>query len=178
MKLSSNAIKDGWLDANFGKHATEKYLINGEAKVSFDIHWEIENTESKYLHLFYIDYDAIEVAAVPMIHWSVANIDLKKYPHGLEENASFLLKDQLIQGINSRARNNINDSKTLEAATSFLGSYPPFGVHHYTLLAWTTKEPLNLKNGFWPNQMLNQLNEKSIYEKAKLIGKYPAARKK
>lgn len=178
MKIKSSAFEKGKIHLNFGKFAEKKYLVDGLPKTSFDLSWELNNPEGKYMHILFIDYDAIPVVAMPFLHWSVANIEVSKFPKGLSENASIQLEDQLIQGINSLALEDTGKQEVLENAHGFIGSMPPNSEHTYNLLAWTTKEPLNLKNGFWVNEMINELEKTKIIEKAKLLGTYPSILKK
>ena len=173
MKIRSKAFVDGRINLNFGKFAERQYLVDGLPKVSFDLEWELNNENSKYLHLLFIDYDAIPVMAMPFLHWSVANIDLNQYPNGLEENASIKLEKHLMQGINSLALEDTSKMDVIENAIGFIGCMPPNADHTYTLLAWTTDKPLNLKNGYWVNELINNLEQASVYEQAKLLGLYP-----
>ena len=173
MKLFSQAFKNGHIDLKYGKHGDKSLFVDGRCMDSFPVQWTLDNKDSKYIHLLFLDWDAIPVVGAPIIHWSVANIKADEYKDGLIENASNLWKDKLTQGINYLAKKDVKSHEVLLEATSFIGCAPRKGNHNYHLYAWTSKEPLPLKNSYWVNELMDWVLKHHPVEEAKLIGMYP-----
>lgn len=170
MKVYSNSINsDGYLDNSFGGNSTnESYFINGTNVRSFHIGWKDlpKNTKSLAIHFF--DYDAIPVCGFAFLHWSVANIDPSISE--LKENASIELKDKLIQGKNSYSSKLLGDGNS-KIEDLYIGCAPPNGDHIYDVVVYALDKKLDLKNGFYVNELMNKLRD-GVIEKATLTFKY------
>lgn len=187
MKLSSSAFKNGAIDLNFGKFANKSYLINNLPLTSFPVNWELEKSNSKFVHLIFIDYDAITAVGQPYIHWSVANLPVKEYPNGLEEGASQNLRQVINQGVNSMIGTEwisetqmitnvtqIKDKHNWENFNYFVGPMPPNSDHVYTLIAFTTSSEIPLSNPFTSDKLFRVLLNKNLVVETDIIeGMYP-----
>lgn len=160
MILKSKAIKDNVLNPQFGKNANPDTLIQGLPLTSFDIEWSHLKPNSKYLHFLMIDYDAIDVCGKPWIHWCVANLDTSKY-HGLEENAS-LTNSKLVQATTSLKFD--KGYEDFPFTNTYVGPMPPDRDHTYSLLVWTTEEPLFLNNEFYVSEFYKEIRKATIVE--------------
>lgn len=174
MKLSSPSFQNQLIDLNFGKFASEAYLVNGLPQTSFQLDWEVENVNSHFVHLIFIDYDAISAGAKPFVHWSVANIPVTDFPHGLKENASLELKTVLNQGVNSLIGAEIQNPNKWAEYSQFLGSMPPNSDHFYTMMAFTTSEAIAISNPFTPDKLFRVLlTGQNVVEHTYIEGMYP-----
>lgn len=175
MKIFSKAFIDHKIDLNFGKFADPEYQDQGLPVTSFDVSWELDNlVESRYLHLIFIDFDAISASGRPFIHWSVANLDTDKYAY-LPENASRDLRLELNQGINSLiSPQEIKDKSTWDTYNNFIGCMPPNSNHMYTLIGFTTNQKIEVTNPFTPDVLFRELlSGKNLVEQDYIQGMYP-----
>lgn len=111
------------------------------------------------------DKDAYPVVGFTWIHWLGAN--LKR--NGLEENESQTATD-FIQGANSWISIQGNQ-QTREQASYYGGMTPPDKSHTYELHIFALDEMLDLKNGFYLNELYEKM-EGHILEEAILKGIY------
>lgn len=175
MKLYSKAFIDHKIDLNFGKFASSEYTENGLPVTSFDVSWELDNlVESRYLHLIYIDFDAISACGKPFIHWAVANLDTDKYAF-LPENASRDLANELTQGLNSMiSPQELKDPSVWAQYTGFIGSMPPNSNHIYTLIGFTTHQKIEIPHPFTADVLFRELlSGKNMVEQDYIQGMYP-----
>lgn len=167
MKIYSNNIVNGYLEDKIGSRGTE--FLKSMPSRSFHLAWEDLPAGTKSLALVFIDYDAIPVCGFPWIHWTLANIDpnLKELP----ENASRTMK--LLEGVNSWASGLLPETWKLspEDATGFGGCAPPDQVHHYHIKVLALDTLLDLKPGFFLNE-LQKAMEGHILAKAKIDALY------
>lgn len=173
MEVFSKNIINGYVGDEFGWNGKDpKNFLNGKPIRSIHVGWKNLPKEAKTLALFCIDFDSIPSCGFPVIHWSVANIDPSW--NELKENASLELKNNLIQGLNSTCSPFFGGEKKMkftEDTTLFLGCGPRDKDHTYTLNLFALNKSLNLKNGFFANEMLNQI-QGHVIEKAVLFFKY------
>ena len=190
MKLTSTAFQNNKIDLNFGKFAQESYMVDGIPSVSFDVQWELENIKSNYVHLIFVDFDAIGAMGKPFIHWTVANMDKNQFPNGLPLNASLNLSNQLQQGFNSligsKSDNNGHNITDVNVVRNplywqdynwYIGPMPPNEDHLYTLFVFTTENKINVNDAFNPGELFKVLfNEpEKVIESNKLQGIYPVS---
>lgn len=168
MKIYSKNIKNGYLEAAFGKYGTQ-FLQNKKPSRSFQLSWEALPSETVSLAIIFTDADAIAVCGFDWIHWTVANIDptLKELP----ENAS--LDMDLLQGLTSWSSGLLPDSLRIDKKddAGFGGCAPPDKDHQYTITVYALDKKLNLKKGFYMNELLWAM-EGHILAKATLYAKY------
>lgn len=159
MEIFSKNIVNGYVSDDFGWNSKNpKHFLNGKAIRSIHIGWKNIPKNTKSLAIFCIDFDSIPVCGFPVIHWSVANIDPSW--NELKENASLELKEKLIQGQNSTCSPFLNNDRKMtftEDTTLFLGCGPRDKDHTYTLSVFALDKILDLKNGFFANELLNQI---------------------
>ncbi|EKD55242.1 MAG: hypothetical protein ACD_60C00022G0009 [uncultured bacterium] len=168
MQIHSNSITDGHLGDSFGHRGTQFYK-NKMPSRSFQLSWKNVPKETVSLALVFIDYDAVPVCGFPWIHWTVANIDpnLGELP----ENAS--VEKQLLEGVNSWNSGIISEDWRLdkEGATGYGGCAPPDQPHRYTLDVYALDSMLNLKRGFYLNELLKSM-EGHVLDKTTLHAIY------
>lgn len=157
MKLFSKNIINNVLDSKFGGYTSTNNLINNMPLKNFHLGWKIESSKSKYLHLVFVDYDAIPVCGKPWLHWLVANIDLSNTIEILESES--INNKNLIQGVNS-----LYPEFSKKDSSVYYGPFPPDKDHEYTLHAYTTDTKLNLKNGYFYNEFYKEIKNHNIFE--------------
>lgn len=159
MEVFSKNIVNGYVGDEFGKNSKDpKSYLNGQVVRSIHVGWKNLPKETKTLAIFCIDFDSIPVCGFPFIHWSVANIDPSW--NELKENASLELRDKLIQGQNSTCSRFFSNDKKMKISPDtalFAGCGPPDKDHTYSLSVFALNKSLNLKNGFFANELLKQL---------------------
>lgn len=165
MKIYSPNIINGILEENFGQNAISSYKQNDAPVVNFALEWKLYNRNSHYLHILFIDYDAIPVCGMPFIHWTVANIDLYKN-NKINVNDAINNKT-LIQGLNSMPFYD-PEKKHKQFYESYIGPMPPDKDHTYTLLCWTTFEPLKISQGFSYNELFKLLTSDVVVEQDRI----------
>lgn len=154
MKLHSNSVKNGFLDDRFGHRGNEIYKGTMPTR-SFHLAWEDLPANTQSLALVFIDYDAIPPCGFPFIHWTVTNIDPSKGE--LTENES--AEGDLLEGVSSWVSRFLPDDLRLshEEATAFGGCAPPDKPHEYTVEVYALDTRLDLKKGFYLNEMMHQM---------------------
>lgn len=168
MKIHSNTLANGYFDDAIGSRGKES--LKGKMPTrSFHLAWEGLPVGTKTLALVFIDHDAIPVCGFSWIHWTVANIDpaLGQLP----ENAS--VEMDLLEGVNSWAGNIVPEAWKLsrEEATAFGGCAPPDAPHRYDIELYALDTLLNLKRGFYLNELLKAM-EGHVLDRAILFGMY------
>ncbi|MDE5553545.1 MAG: YbhB/YbcL family Raf kinase inhibitor-like protein [Malacoplasma sp.] len=171
--FSKNILENGYIGDEFGQNSKDSSsYFNGKVVKSIHVGWKDVPLETKTLAIFCIDFDSIPVCGFPFLHWAVANIDPSW--NELKENASFELKDKLIQGQNSTCSPFFNEEKKVkisEDTALFIGCGPPDRDHTYTLNLYAVNKFLNLKNGFFVNALIKELKG-NIIDKATLTFNY------
>jgi len=108
-----------------------------------------------------IDYDAVPRTGFPFIHWLAANI-----PVSQEISADFSRRYKGPQGQNSWMSRfyALDDSYFMD---HYAGPNPPEIPHRYTLTMYALSRNTTLKNGFYYNEFLDQL-ENCVLDEARL----------
>lgn len=147
------------LPKKYSKYAEEKEKYNENPIVSFP--FEIINVpqNTKYFCITLIDHDAIPVCGFSWIHWTVANIDasLTAIPENYSQNDKFMK----IQGKNSFASALAKETDT-KVIHRYVGPTPPDSDHQYTLTVYALSEPVNLKEGFYLNELYKEMQTRKI----------------
>ncbi len=169
MKIFSNSIHNGQFDKAMGKFGTQVYRGKMPSR-SFHLAWQDLPKNTKSLALTFLDYDAIPVCGFCWIHWTVANI-APSFAE-LPENAS--VEGELLQGVNSWASGIVPEEWHLshEEATAFGGCAPPDKPHVYTIELYALDKKLDLKSGFYMNDLLHAMKG-HVLAKAALEAEYP-----
>lgn len=159
MKITTNAIIDGYFRPEFGKYATNK---RADGRVIFspdiEIHEEPEDTVS--YALFMEDRDAIPVCGFSWIHWVACNITQTHLEAGASE-AAFKLFEQgaeapFVQGANSWI-SPLAGSMDRIAASVYGGMAPPDRDHQYEIYVFALDTLLDLKQGFYANELFHAM---------------------
>lgn len=166
MKVHSNSVTNKYLGNQFGKYGTQLMQDKAISTRSFEVSWSELPLNTKSLALIFVDHDAIPACGFSWIHWTVANIDPNKVKH-LPENASVEL--DLLEGVNSFSSPLAPDSWKLthEEAISYGGCAPPDKDHGYTIELYALDSMLDLKRGFYANELLHAIDE-HVLDSAKL----------
>lgn len=162
MKLRSEGIKNGVIDEKYGKKGTEFFKGMATYSLPFEVTDYPEGT--KCFALVLEDKDAVPVCGFSWIHWTAANI---KTPY-LKENASKTQTD-FVQGTTSYSGK--LGSLTREEASFYGGMAPPDKPHVYELHVFALSEELDLKPGFYMNELYKAMEGKVLVS-ATLPGTY------
>lgn len=169
MKIILPIDKQNCLASKYGGYCDPHDLINGNPLTSFPIEWGEFAPQSHYVHLILVDYDSNPVCNFTWLHWGVCNLALAKYPTGIPENFSLAQKDSLNQAINSGYQPFNKSQKTpLEDYIGYYGPFPPDKPHTYILYVITTSAPLNIKNGWYLNEFVFNLDKNQIIESKRI----------
>ncbi|MEG0124297.1 MAG: YbhB/YbcL family Raf kinase inhibitor-like protein [Malacoplasma sp.] len=152
MKIFSNDIlTDGYLDKKFGSNTQENDTkIKNMVAKSFHVGWEDLPDNTKSIAIIFEDHDAIPVCGFTWIHWTACNIDPSL--NELPDNASLALKNKFIQGVNSYGSPLLGENQIVH--NGYGGCAPPNDDHNYTLSVYALDTMLDLKNGFFKNELL------------------------
>lgn len=167
MSVQSSGLKDGIWEDRFGGKGSQ---VNDNKVPNYSIPFEVLNKPkgTKTYALILEDRDAYEVTkGITWIHWVAANITTNE----LQENASVKEADKFIQGINSWMTLE-GGQQSMELSSFYGGMCPPNKEHTYTLRVYALDRKLPLKNGFFLNQMYDEMKG-HILESATLDGLYP-----
>lgn len=143
MKIRSEAMNGGEIPARFGKYGTEK---NSYGIPSISIPFTIEDAPegTKSYALVLDDADAVPVCGFVWIHWIAANIKKTEIPENDSQNADY------VQGTNSWLQ-----TYGKAGAVGYGGMTPPDAPHTYTLRVYALDTVLDLKEGFFLNELLH-----------------------
>ncbi|MDC2828074.1 YbhB/YbcL family Raf kinase inhibitor-like protein [Limosilactobacillus mucosae] len=161
MKISV-PIKNGFLPDEYSKHASNELKTAGCPNQSFPIHIEDLPQGTKTFAWTFVDFDAVSECGFVWIHWLGANLPASITD--LPANASRQSNDMFIQGRNSNASPMANADPSV--AKGYIGPQPPATIHHYTLTVYALDSELDLKDGFWLNELLHA-SEGHVLAKAK-----------
>ncbi|MCL2473989.1 MAG: YbhB/YbcL family Raf kinase inhibitor-like protein [Alphaproteobacteria bacterium] len=165
MQISSSGIKDGKIDAKYGKHGSAKNK-NGMPTYSLPLVIENPPDNTKTFVIVLEDKDAYPVTkGFTWIHWLAANLKRQE----LKENESQTAKD-FVQGANSWTSIQ-GGSQSRELSSFYGGMAPPDTPHTYELHVFALDRELNLKNGFYLNELYKQM-ENHILAQATIKGVY------
>ncbi|NGJ56384.1 diaminopimelate decarboxylase [Staphylococcus aureus] len=123
-----------------------------------------------YLAWSLIDYDAIPVCGFAWIHWSVANVSVSGNSISIKADLS-RTKGDYVQGKNSFTSGVLAEDFS-EIENHYVGPTPPDQDHQYELTVYALDHSLNLKNGFYLNEFLKEVNQHKIDQTSiNLIGR-------
>ncbi len=158
MTVTSTGIVNGVIEDKYGKRGTQ-FTQNGMPNYSLPLKIENAPEGTKTFAIFLEDKDAIPVAGFSWIHWVVANVKTNNIP----ENASLLQKDEFVQGRNSWSSSLLgNDALSVEESSMYGGMAPPNAEHKYEIHVYALSDELNLKNGFYANELFEQMEGKVL----------------
>jgi Raf kinase inhibitor-like YbhB/YbcL family protein len=159
MTVTSSGLKDGIWKEKFGAKGTQ---FNENDIPNYSIPFKIENApeNTKSYALVLEDKDAYEVTnGIIWIHWIAANITSTT----MKENASVKEADQFVQGVNSWMT--LEGGQQNQKLSSFYGGMaPPNKPHKYDLHVYALDTMLTLKNGFYLNQLYEEMDGHVVSE--------------
>ena len=168
MTVTSPAIKDGVFGLKYGKLGTQNLKGMPTCSFPFEIHNAPQGARS--FAIFLEDQDAIPVSRFSWIHWVVANLAEPK----LEEDASANPGGRFVQGVNSWASRLLGSGALTDVeAARYGGMAPPDKAHVYEMHVYALDTKLDLKDGFFANEMFKAMKGHVLAE-AVLEGGYPA----
>ncbi len=152
-----NAIQDGYLKDKYSKYANEELLIEGVPYVNFEFEVQGIASNHKYLSWALIDHDANPVCSFSWIHWLVAN-----YSSENEKVVENLAESNLkyVGGQNSFA-SPLANNKDEKVIFNYGGPMPPDEDHNYSLVVFAHETELDLEQGFFYNELLNELKKQT-----------------
>ncbi|MCX4354637.1 MAG: YbhB/YbcL family Raf kinase inhibitor-like protein [Oscillospiraceae bacterium] len=144
--------ENGFLPEKYSKYSDTK--INGNPVVSFPIEvWEVPEG-AKTLALVFVDFDSIPVCGFAWIHWTAANIpaNVATIPENASQDGAF----EMIQGSNSCLSPFVGEKD--ECVTKrYIGPTPPDKDHMYKLTVYALDCELDVKEGFFLNELLEKM---------------------
>lgn len=174
MRITSSAIINGVIQDKYGKRGETFKNKYGEIKQEFNdgymptksIPMKIENAPENTVSycIFIEDKDAIPVCGFSWIHWAVANLTTNE----IKENESISAVN-FIQGVNSWYGAVYGFDK--KHAIGYGGMTPPDKKHKYHINVYALDTELELKNGFFVNELF-QAMDSHIIELSTIIGTY------
>ncbi len=152
MIVTSSGIKDGMIDAKYGKHG-EQFNENGMPTYSLPLEIQDAPAGTVSYALVLEDKDAFPVSGgFVWIHWTAANITRTS----IKENESQTATD-FVQGVNS-CMSMQGGSQSRELSSFYGGMAPPDAPHLYELHVYALDKTLNLEKGFYMNDMYKQMD--------------------
>lgn len=174
MKITSSAIINGVIQDKYGKRGQVFKNKHDELKREFDhgympinsIPIKIEDAPQNTVSycIFVEDKDAIPVCGFSWIHWAVANLTKNE----IKENESIDAVG-FIQGVNSWYGAVYGFSR--EHAIGYGGMTPPDKEHKYHISVFALDTKLELKNGFFVNELF-EVMEGHIIDQKTISGIY------
>ncbi|HJA40316.1 MAG TPA: YbhB/YbcL family Raf kinase inhibitor-like protein [Firmicutes bacterium] len=164
MKVTSSAIVNGVFEDKYGKRGE----LNALGMPTYSIPVKIEDAPAgtKSYALVLDDKDAFPVSGgFVWVHWVAANIQRDE----LQENESQTAKD-FVQGVNSWLSIQ-GGSHPAESCSYYGGMAPPDAPHIYELRVYALDTVLDLKPGFYMNEMFRQM-EGHVLEEVVIKGEY------
>lgn len=162
ININKNVYNNGYLANKYSKYAEDKFRIDDIPYVNFP--FEVQNIKDDYKFISWVllDHDSNPLVQFSWIHWLVSNYKVEKENTKIPE---LLLKSGKVyaKGINSFAGplTNVNNK---DIVYNYGGPTPPDKDHVYTLEVYAHDNELNLKDGYYYNEFVEQL-EKVDYEK-------------
>lgn len=151
--------KDGYLPDKYSKYSDVK--LNGNPILSFPVEFSDVPENAKSLALVFVDFDSIPVCGFAWIHWLAANIAPDTVT--LAEDASRKAVG-MVQGSNSCASPFVGE-RDKNVTCRYIGPTPPDKDHIYRVTAYALDRMLDLRDGFFLNEMLRKMDG-HIIEKA------------
>lgn len=164
MKLVINkeTYNNKYLADKYSKYANDELKKEGIPYINFPFEIHELRAEQKFVSWVLIDYDSNPVVQFSWIHWMVGNYNIshtnEHIPEGIINSSKKYTK-----GINSFA-GPLTNIKSEELIYNYGGPTPPDCDHIYTLEVYAHNSELNLKDGYFYNDLLNEL-DKVNYEK-------------
>ncbi|API78984.1 YbhB/YbcL family Raf kinase inhibitor-like protein [Staphylococcus argenteus] len=144
--------------------------INGNPIKSFPFDITELPKGTKYIAWSLIDYDAIPVCGFAWIHWSVANVSVAGDSISIKPDLS-RTKGDYVQGKNSFTSGLLAEDFS-EIENHYVGPTPPDRDHQYELTVYALDQLLELKNGFYLNAFLKEVNKHKLDQASiNLIGR-------
>lgn len=168
MTATSAGVQEGAFGLGYGKFGSQNLKGMPTRSFPLEIHDAPHGTRS--FALFFEDRDAIPVARFSWIHWVAANLTEPK----LEEDASANARGRFVQGVNSYASPLLGAGALTDAeASRYGGMRPPDKAHIYELHVYALDTRLDLKDGFFANEMFKAMKGHVLAETV-LAASYPA----
>ncbi|MQS75518.1 YbhB/YbcL family Raf kinase inhibitor-like protein [Companilactobacillus halodurans] len=147
-------LNNSYLPDKYTKYSDTK--VSGQPVISFPIELENISPDTKYLAISLIDYDAVPRTGFPFIHWLASDISVTEI---IPED--FSRKFSGPQGKNSWYSRfyELDDEKVIN---HYAGPTPPDKPHNYTLTVYELNSATELKNGFFYNEFLDAIKDKTI----------------
>lgn len=168
MKIKTN-FTSNIIPSTYGKGASAENLYKEQPVNSFPFSIEKIPKNARYIAFTLIDHDAVPVCGFSWIHWLVAEIPVIGDTLSISENFS---KDSSakIQGTNSFASFFVGEDDP-QITQAYVGPTPPDKDHDYTLTVYALSDKLNLKQGFYLNELYKAMDGKLIQKiKFNLVG--------
>ena len=165
MKISTNSIQNGYIQDKYG---SKGICREGVPIISFPLSWTDAPQKTESLALVFQDYDNVPVDGFSWIHWLVA--DIPGNIVNLAENAS-REDDSLIQGTNTWMTSLSTYHRNEEFTHFYGGPAPGSSPHTYEIRLYALDCYLNLKKGFYYNELLKKMNGHVLAE-ATIYGRY------
>lgn len=168
MKIKVNT-ENNYLADTYSKYAADELKREGIPFVSFPIQFADLPSGTTSIALTLIDYDAVPVCGFPWIHWTAANIpgSIIEIP----ENASETRPFTMVQGQNSFA-SPLGGQQDPKIIHQYGGPTPPDKDHDYTLTVYALDKELNLKDGYFLNELLKEIEGHVLAERSiKVVGR-------
>lgn len=165
MKVISSGIINGIIDPKYGKFGSH---FNEYGMPTYSLPFEILDAPQGYksFAIMLEDKDAYPISGgFSWVHWTAINITKTS----VLENESQTSKD-FIQGVNSCISMQ-GGNQPQEASQFYGGMAPPNAPHIYELHVYALDTLLDLKNGFYMNEMYRAM-EGHILEEYTLKGVY------
>ena len=135
--------------------------------VSFPITVEDVPGGAYTLAVVFVDFDSIPVCGFAWIHWTAANIptDVNMIPENASQDGAF----GMVQGANSCISPFVGE-KDERVTKHYIGPCPPDKDHIYKLTVYALDCELDVKEGFFLNELLEKMNGHIIEKTALNIG--------
>lgn len=164
MKLYSPGVSKGLINQKYGKNGND--FKDNMPSLSIPLEWENAPKNTKEFILVMEDNDSIPVVGFSWIHWVVS---IPQNYNELKENSS-RKNSELVQGSNSWITSQGGELDR-KKASFYGGPAPPDKDHIYTFKLYALDKRLDLKNGFYLNEVYNKIDG-HILGKATLKAKY------
>lgn len=155
--FNQEVFVDGYLADKYSKYAADNEKLEGIPYINFP--FTITELEEDFNHLSWtlIDHDSNPVVQFSWIHWLVANYSTQGNQVEIAENLK-MSNAIYNHGVNSFACPLAKISNP-QITINYGGPTPPDKEHIYTLTVYAHNQPLNLTDGFFYNQLLEQLDK-------------------
>lgn len=162
MRVTCDAIKDGWFGDQYGCKGT--VTVNGMPGLSPGFRIEDAPEGTKAFAVILDDYDAVSAAGFLWVHWLICDLKSTEVPEGASHNSP-----DFTEGSNSWF--SVLGGLDREKATGYGGMAPPIGMHRYTLKVYALDTELGLPSGFRLNDLYFAMDG-HVLAHCKTVGKY------